>query len=352
MRGSIERVRAVVNGEPADRPPLYDLLRNDAVISHFAGETLTVENAEEVVFRAYEPAIDATRPGVRLPQHEATVTLDDGREQRLFRWTTWTQHTSYAGTADYIQAKRAEIAAFDPAWTAGRQRAMDETMAAIAENRRRLGEVFFFPGGPGLGLMGIMGEVGIEQFTYALAEDPGLIDELLACSAASAISWVAHLPENHGIEAVFSGDDIAFKNGPILAPQWFDSVYFPKMAPLIDAYHERGIKVLFHSDGNLNPILDGLVEAGIDGLNPIEVLAGMDAGEIHRRYPHLFMAGGIDVSQLLPHGTPGDVRDAVWRAVDAAEGRLMVGSTTELNNEVPLENYLALRDAVMEGASA
>ena len=45
--------------------------------------------------------------------------------------------------------------------------------------------------------------------------------------------------------------------------------------------------MLFHSDGNLNPILDGLVEAGIDGLNPIEVLAGMDVGAIHRRrvYP-------------------------------------------------------------------
>jgi uroporphyrinogen decarboxylase len=98
----------------------------------------------------------------------------------------------------------------------------------------------------------------------------------------------------------------------------------------------------------LNPILDNLVDAGIDGLNPIEVLSGMDIGEIHRRHPHIFMAGGIDVSQLLPFGSPAEVKDAVIRAIDAAEGRIMIGSSTELNNDVPLENFLALREAVLE----
>ena len=94
--------------------------------------------------------------------------------------------------------------------------------------------------------------------------------------------------------------------------------------------------------------MDGLVEAGIDGLNPIEVLAGMDVADLHRRYPDLFMTGAIDVSQLLPMGTPQQVYEAVCRAIDAAEGRIMIGSSTELNNKVPLENYLALRDAVLE----
>ena len=89
--------------------------------------------------------------------------------------------------------------------------------------------------------------------------------------------------------------------------------------------------------------------ACIDGLNPIEVLAGMDVADIHRRYPDLFMAGGIDVSQLLPFGTPGQVRQAVRRAIDSSEGRIMIGSSTELNDAVPLENFLALRDEVLEG---
>ena len=74
----------------------------------------------------------------------------------------------------------------------------------------------------------------------------------------------------------------------------------------------------------------------------------MDVAEIHRRHQHLFMAGGIDVSQLLPFGSPMEVKDAVKRALDAAEGRIMIGSTTELHNDVPLENFLAMRQAVLE----
>lgn len=350
MHNSIERVRAVIHGELPDRPPLYDLLRNDAVISHFAGTTLTLENAPEVVYKAYDPALDATRPAVRMPEAERTITLPDGRKQRHFRWTAWTEYVVYANPEAYAAAKRAHLDAFDPAWSPEKQQHMQDYLAHIADHRRKLGEVFFFPGGPSLGLMGIIAEVGLEHFSYYLAEYPDIIDELLERHALEAVSWIEHLPERHGIEAVFAGDDIAFKCGPLLAPAWFDAHYFPRFARVVDAYHARGIKVLFHSDGNLNPVLDGLVAAGIDGLNPIEVLAGMDVADIHKRYPHLFLCGAIDVSQLLPYGTPSQVKDAVRRSLDAAEGRLMVGSSTELNNEVPLENYLALREAVLEYA--
>jgi uroporphyrinogen decarboxylase len=348
MQGSIERVRAVINGELPDRAPLYELLRNDAVINHFTGRTLNVENAREVVYAAYEPAVDATRPLVRLPKHEDTVLLEDGRKQRFFRWTIWVERVRYESSEAYAAAKRADLDAYDPSWTAERQAALDKSLAFIDEERSRLGEVFYFPGGPGMGLMGIINEVGLESFSYYLVDCPGLIDELLERNTLHALAWIEQLPPEHGIEAVFVGDDIAFKSGPLLHPRWFEQHYYHRLARICRAYHRQGIKVLFHSDGNMNLILDGLVEAGIDGLNPIEVLAGMDVADLHRRYPDLFMCGAIDVSQLLPRGTPAEVYDTVVRTLDAAEGRIMIGSSTELNDGVPLENYLALRRAVLE----
>jgi hypothetical protein len=348
MQGSVARVRAVIRGEMPDRAPLYELLRNDAVINHFTGRTLTVENAYEVVYQAFEPAVDATRPLVRLPKHEETIVLEDGRKQRYFRWTIWDEHRRYDSSDAYAAAKKAELDAFDPSWSADKQEAMDRRLAFIKEERAHLGEVYYFPGGPGTGLMGIITEVGLESFSYYLADCPGLIDELLERNAVSAVTWIEHLPPDHTIEAVFMGDDIAFKSGPLLRPRWFQKHHLPRLARICDAYHAKGIKVLFHSDGNLNLIMDGLVEAGVDGLNPIEVLAGMDVADLHRRYPHLFLTGAIDVSQLLPRGTPEQVYDTVTRTIDAAEGRIMVGSSTELNNEVPLENYLALRRAVLD----
>jgi hypothetical protein len=348
MRGSLERVRAILRGGKPDRAPLYDLLRNDAVIEQFTGEKLTFENAGRVVFACYEPAVDATRPMVRLPRAETETTLPDGRKERVFRWTVWTEHKTYADSDAYAAAKRAYLDKTDHSWNTQRRQELDTYLASVAEHRRKLGEVFFFSTGPGLGLMGIFGEVGLEQFSYYLADQPDIVDELLEDNTRRAITWVEHLPADHGLDAIFLGDDIAFKSGPLLAPAWFRKHYFARLTRVLAAYHRRGIKVLFHSDGNLNAIMDGLVEAGIDGLNPIEVLAGMDVGDLHRRYPHLFLAGGIDVSQLLPYGTPQQVKDAVHRAIDAAEGRLMVGSSTELHNDVPLANYLALREAVLE----
>lgn len=348
MKGSLQRVRAFIHGEKTDRAPLYDLLRNDAVIEHFTGEKLTIENAERVVFGCYDPAIDATRPMVRLPRAESESTLPDGRQERVFRWTVWTSHKEYADSDAYAAAKRAELRTESAEWTAADQASLERFLASTAEHRRKLGEVFFFPGMPGISLMSIYGEVGLEQFSYHLADHPGLIEELMERNTRRAIRFVERLPSDHGIEAAFVGDDIAFKTGSMLAPSWFGENYFHRFARVCAAYHQRGIKVLFHSDGNLYALLDGLVEAGIDGLNPIEVLAGMDVAEIHRRYPTIFMAGGIDVSQLLPFGKPQEIKDAVHRAIDAAEGRLMVGSSTELHADVPLGNFLAMREAVLD----
>jgi len=347
MEGSIQRVRDVINGRLPDRPPLFDLLRNDAVINHFTGKTLTVENAPEVVFAAYAPALDATRQSVRLPKHESSGKLADGREYRDYRWTSWAERVSYGDSEAYAAAKRRLLDSFDPAWNSQKQAKVDKWLANVADVRRRLGEVFYFPSSRGVNLTATYHEVGIEQFSYYLADCPDVIDGLLEMNTVIAEQWIGHVPDSHGVEAVFLPDDIAFKTAPFMSPQWFQRHYFPRLRRVVAAWHAKGAKVLFHSDGHLMPVLDQLVATGIDGLNPIEIGAGMDVGEIHRQYPALWMAGGIDLAQLLPHGTPQQVAGVVRRTIEAAEGRIMIGSSAELQDSVPLANFLAMRDAVL-----
>jgi len=330
-----------------DRAPLFDLLRNDAVINHFSGETLTLANAERVVPAAFPPAIDATR-SMRLPGREETVTLDNGRERRSWRWTAWTSRRVYRDTAHYVAEKRAVLDSADPtAWSDEQQERLEASLARQRAGDAGRGDFFFFHGCGSPGLSVLYEEIGLEQFSYLLADAPDIVDQLLEFRTVQVVNHLNHYPEDHGVLGVFMGDDIAFRSGPLFGPAWMRVHYFPRLARICNALHAKGIKLLFHSDGDLNPILDDLVEAGIDGLNPIEVLANMDVAEIHRRHPHLFMAGGIDVSQLLPFGTAEQVKDAVKRAIHDAEGRIMIGSTTELHNDVPLENFLAMRDAVL-----
>lgn len=348
MEGSLERVRAMLRGDKPDRIPLYELIRNDAVIEHFAGQKLTVENAEELLYEIFPKAVDTTR-SVRLPSHESEEILPDGRRRKTYRWTVWTEHVKYPSSEAYAEAKRRALDGPWDLWTDDDQRRLEASVANYRQIRDRLGpDFFYFAGGPCMGLMGMYGEVGLEAFSYYLADCPEVIDLLLERSAVHAVQWIDHLPEGHGVEAVFAGDDIAFKSGPLLSPKWFGEHYFQRLTRIVEAYHRKGIKVNFHSDGNLMPIMDGLIEAGIDVLNPIETAAGMDIAELHRRYPKLIFTGGIDVSALLPFGTPEEVRDTTVKAIEDSEGQIMIGSSTELQYVVPLDNFLAMRDAAME----
>jgi hypothetical protein len=84
--------------------------------------------------------------------------------------------------------------------------------------------------------------------------------------------------------------------------------------------------------------LPGLIDELIE-LSTLDTLLWID---------HLPADYGIEASQLLPLGTPGEIGDAVRRALDDAGGRLLVGSSTEVDNAVPLVNFLAMREAVIE----
>jgi len=92
------------------------------------------------------------------------------------------------------------------------------------------------------------------------------------------------------------------------------------------------------------------VAAGIDGLNPLEVLAGMTVGKVRQRYPHLFLTGGIDVSQLLSFGTPDEVRAYCKDLIDCAgrEGGYIMDASAIMQNDSRVENVRAMTEFTRE----
>ena len=111
----------------------------------------------------------------------------------------------------------------------------------------------------------------------------------------------------------------------------------------------RGEETLYHSDGNLWPVLGDYKAAGVEGINPLEPLSRMYAGDVHKAYPDWILMGGIDVSQLLPFGTEEEVREAVRRTIREAGsgGRLWLGSSTEIHPAANLRNVLAMWDEAL-----
>jgi hypothetical protein len=96
-------------------------------------------------------------------------------------------------------------------------------------------------------------------------------------------------------------------------------------------------------------VLDDLVATGIDGLNPIETVAGMNLKEVRQKYPRQFLAGGIDMSQLLSNGTPDEVREVCRQAIRDVYPGYFMGSTTEADNSCKAKNLVAMYEVAMEG---
>lgn len=348
MKGSLERVQQVMALEKPDHAPLFDLLPNDAILRHFNNGRPVEAGDERSGIRAIVAATDSSRFSYFSPMQARSETLPDGRVCQYERWTIWTPPKVFSSAEEYRQIKQRELTAQHKQANVRYDTANDSGYLRHRDLRSLFGnDYYLLLYAPAPGLMGLYMEVGLEAFSYYLSDAEDAIDAQLESNTEHACKWAEGLPADDPFDAVFIGEDMAFKSGPMFSPRWLREHYFPRLKRVASTFHARRKKVVFHSDGNLNPIMNDLVAAGIDGLNPIEVQAGMDLADLHKRYPALIFFGGIDVSQLLPFGKPQEVQDAVVKAIEDTEGQILIGSSTEVINQVPLENFLAMRKAAI-----
>jgi hypothetical protein len=348
VKGSFERARKLLSGAKPDHIPVYDILPNDEILRHFNGAVPVEAGEDEIAVAAIRAATDSTRVSSFSPQKPRTEILPDGRKVKYERWTTWTEHKVFSSSCEYAEFKRKEISNGWKKLDNFLGTANDPWYKMQIENQKLFGDDFSFVlSVPMPGLMRVYDEIGLEAFSYYLADCEEIISAQLDLYTAQAAKWIDNIPQNDPCEMVFAGEDIAFNNGPMFSPEWLAREFFPRLKILTDKLHSKGKKVMYHSDGNINLLMDMIVESGADILNPIDVNAGMDLKKLHAKYPRLYYAGGIDVTHLLPNGKPQEIKDTVTKAIEDTEGRIFIGSSTEVANNVPLENFLAMRDAAM-----
>lgn len=342
--------RRALNREWGGRAPLYDLWTNDAVISYYAGETLTLQNAEDVVYRALSRGLDASR-AVILPRSEMIEKTEDGSIWDHRRWTSWLQQSPVTSYDEYLAALRRSCDELSSDWSARDQTNLDTVLASYRAARARLGD-FLLVGNLGTkaGFMALFSPNFLEYMGYALGDDPELVARVFEANTHKSVQKIEHLPVDWGqlCPAVFVGEDMAYKTAPMVSPAFMRRAYWPCFERIVAAYHARGVKVIFHSDGNLWPVLADLAATGVDGLNPIEVAAGMTPADIRRRYPHLLLFGGISYSGVLAHGTPEQVAEATRDAIRRSSPGYFVGTDTELGDDIPLVNALAMYETAWQ----
>jgi uroporphyrinogen decarboxylase len=142
--------------------------------------------------------------------------------------------------------------------------------------------------------------VGTERMLMALLDDPewcrDMIDTALDLNLALlSMAW----DRGYRIHEVRWADDMGYRNGLFFSIDTYRSVVKPAQKRLIDWCHDRGVYAHLHSCGNIMALIPGLVEIGLDALNPLEQKAGMDVFELKRKWgDRLTLEGGIDVRNM------------------------------------------------------
>ncbi len=185
---------------------------------------------------------------------------------------------------------------------------------------------------------------GMENLFIDMIADPESV-HLLARKITDYNLGLCDLVAAAGADVLIIEDDIADKNGTLISPKHFREFIAPYNKEILDRAHRQGLKVIRHSDGNLWPILDMLIEMGYDGLNPLEPQAGMDLKKV-KEYcgAKICLLGNIDCGELLCTGTQEAVEEAVRKAIAAAAagGGYVLCSSNSIHPGVKPENFLAM----------
>jgi hypothetical protein len=149
-----------------------------------------------------------------------------------------------------------------------------------------------------------------------------------------------------------NGTDFGTQNGPFLSPETYRELYLPYQKRVNGWIHAHTPwKTLMHCCGGICPLLDSIVEAGFDILNPVQCSAsGMDPRWLKKTYGDLltFWGGGVDTQKTLPFGTPAQVRDEVRERIEifAPGGGFVFCSIHNVQACTPIANLLALFETV------
>ena len=155
-------------------------------------------------------------------------------------------------------------------------------------------------------------------------------------------------------DMVYIADDIGTQLGMLLGPDVWREMIKPLQKAFNDAIRLEFPEIVFHyhSCGSIVPVIDDLIEIGVDILNPIQPkAAGMAAEALAERWgDRLSFLGGLDTQELLPLGSAGEVRRECSRLIETLgrDGGYILAPAHAVQVDVPVENILAVIEAAKE----
>lgn len=298
-----ERIRRILAREPADRIGIYEHFWGDTITryqndGHISPDETLEDHFDLDITEAwcFNMMLDLDFTPEVIEETDETILTRDGNGALLRRHKkhdTTPEHVDYAiKTREDWEKVRTQIATIDERrinFTDYRERKM-----AAKEN----GKFFVWSG---INVFELLHPIaGHEYMLIGMAEDPEWIMDMAKVYCDTTLQLQEILFDKEGApDGVWYYEDMGFKDRPFMSPTMYRELIYPSHERSFTFAHERGLPVIVHSCGFIEPLLPHMVEAGMDCLQTIEIKAGMDLLRIYQEFGNrLSLMGGIDVRVL------------------------------------------------------
>ncbi len=192
------------------------------------------------------------------------------------------------------------------------------------------------------------GLIGLNEAFINMAGNPMLLEELVSKIADYKIA-VARKIISLGFKSGHISDDLATQTGPFFSIETFRKIFRPHYKRIFEVFKNAGSFMWMHSCGDITEFLPDLIDVGLDVLEPVQPCMNLDL--LKKEYgKDLVFFGGIDTQELLPYGSPEDVKEMAVETIRTLGkgGGYIIAPSQEIMNDVPLENIVALVETILD----
>jgi len=343
---SAERALAVLNGEVPDRVPIFEYLIHDGVFGRFGYPDIAAGDVDTYL-KACSQCLDICHPVLNAPFTPGEKLHADGSRSIIERWMTWELPPPAAALTEAETLRRLK-AAVERLEAGGPQPDYD---SLLAERKRRdafTGDMLYIAIGAGCALPYDNTEPSIMLY----ADHPGLVERRMALENRRTMERLQATAYPALSAAAIVWVDIAVKDRLFYSPDVLERLFYPALRDICELLHARGVRVIYHSDGDVSEALPALAECGINGFNPLEITAGMDYTSFKTHYgKRVALVGGLDAVGTLAHGGADYVVEETRRLIDVAGaggGLIAASASGQIDSSMPTENVMAYLETVWE----
>ena len=346
---SRERVLLALNHEPADRIAIHDSPWGTTEARwHREGLPEGVSSTDYFgfEFRGWGGDNSLQLPGETLEDCDeyAITSTGDGTV-----WRNWKHTTSTPELIDFKVTTRELWEEHKPRMAMNDSRVDWENGLKSNQDAREKGFFCYYQCGPGF--TKICNMVGPERTLIAMLDDPAWVQDMFLTDAQLCVEIAeAMMARGFQFDAGWAFDDLGFKHRPFFSPQMYRELLLPAHKLICDCFHARGKPMLLHSCGNNMQLVSGIMEAGFDCLQPLEVKAGNDMLALKRELgDRLAFMGGIDV-RAMASPNPDDIVQEISSKLPPMKdgGGYIFHSDHSVPDNVSFQQYQRVMELVAE----